>query len=62
MSRWVVKSARYNYGQAGWYAYRADEFDTTATHFGDHLTAFAYAENRAEEEWENSFPPLGFIP
>lgn len=47
MSRWIVKSARYNYGQSGWFAYRAGEFDTTAIHFVYHKAAFRYAEAQA---------------
>ena len=57
MSRWVVKSARYNYGQSGWYAYRSGEFDTTAIHFHHHEFAFEYAEVMAAYDYRRiGFP------
>lgn len=53
MSRWVVKSAHYNYKQSGWFAYRSGQFHATATHFRYHHDAFAYAESEAVRDYQD---------
>lgn len=45
--KWVVKSASYNYGQSGWFAYREGDFERTAVHLDTWSDAIGVAHSKS---------------